>query len=658
MIDVRLPDGSTISVPTNDPKQAAAAARRHLAYRDASKTQGKYGFESMATENASLGLSRLTNAGLYAGTVGAGNAVKRLQGQKPSYGMAEAFDASRRVTGDQAAAYSKEKPVRSVFASVLGGAMMPGAKQVGGFIAGGPGAGLFGQAARAAGVGGAVGGAMGAATSDPGKELQGAKSGAMTGAVVGGVAPYAAAGAGATARTVVRGVNKATGGRLLNPTREAATRLAEAMRSDGLDENTVRAGLAEWMRTGSPTPALLDLVPQGGKTRSLLRGAAGKGGPAQRVVQKYQDRVTADLQGNAINRTRALTPGEQRPAAVVKEQLTTARQALADQEYAAPYAQQINPSPVQPALAGDAGDKGIAAALREADALSMRPEVAARLPQLRAMAEGGAQGGDLDLGSLDRIKIAMNQIGQDAIDKGQTGYGAGFLQRAGSIDDYLAGQSGDYAQARTNYAARSSGIDALDVGADGFKPQTTGFDMEAALRPLQNAPDATAMAGVGYRDAAVRGIGAPTEGATGVLNRISSSTNQGDVQSRLYGQGEAQDYQTAIGNMVDQVNSARFLNPGTGSQTAGRLFDETLVEMPSVPRGPISAIMMAVEKLRAGATLTDQEREMLLTLGTSRANMGSLDDVGAALTRRLQQGRLAATGAPIASGMMSRQSPE
>lgn len=686
MIDVRLPDGSIVSVPTKDPKQAAAAARRHLAYRDASKLRGPYGMQDVAGESVSLGLARPFNAGVYAGTVGLGNAVKKLKGETPNYTMTEAFDAARRVENDKAAEYAKRAPIRNTIGTLIGGFAMPGARQLGALAAGRPGAGLFGQAARASGIGAAMGSVTGMATSDPGKEVDGAKAGALTGGLVGGVAPYVASSVGATGRTVARMANKATGGRLLNPVRQAATRLAETMRADGLDESAVRAGLAEWMRTGSPTPALLDLLPQGGRSRALLRGASSKGGGAQRVVQRYQDQVTADLQGNAIGRTRALTPGEQRPAEQVRTALTDQRETMAAREYAAPYATPIDPSPVQPALQGDAGRRAIAAAYREGDAMSLRPEVADRLPQLRALraATEPAAAPDLgpdvspdalewaqgllaghqpprpaDLGTLDRIKIGLNQMGRDAADKGRMGEASGLAQRARMIDDYLAQMSPDYATARTNYASRSSAIDALDVGAEGYRPQTTGQDLRSALDPLvERSADAGTMAGVGYRDAAVRGIGAPTEGATGVLNRLSSSTNQGEVLSELFGPEQARDYQAAIGNTIDQVNGARFLNSGSGSQTAGRLFDETLVEAPRLPKGPMSAIMMAIEKLQAGATLTEQEREALLTLGTSRANTAALDDVGAALSRRLQQGRLAAAGAPISVGLLSRQSVE
>jgi hypothetical protein len=556
-----------------------------LAYRDASKTRSPYGMSDAAGEGATLGLARPINAGIYAGTVGVENAVKKMMGKTPEYSMGEAFDASRRVENDRAAEFAKRAPIRNTVGSLIGGFAMPGANRIGAFAAGRPGAGLFGQAARSALLGAAMGGVTGANTADPRQELNGAGSGAATGALVGAAAPYIAKSVGATGRTVVRMANKAIGGRVLSPVREATTRLAETMRADGLDVNAVRAGLAEWMRTGSPTPALLDLLPQGGRSRALLRGASSKGGGAQRVVQRYQDQVTADLQGNAIRRTRALTPGEQRPAEQVRGALTDQRETMAAREYAAPYAMPVDPAPIQPALAGDAGRRAIGSAYREADAMSLRPEVADRIPQLRALRAaseptpppdlgpevspdalewaqgllaGDAQPRPADLGTLDRIKIGLNQMGRDAADKGRMGEASGLTQRAQMIDDYLAQQSPEYAGARTNYAARSSAIDALDVGAEGYRPQTTGADLRTSLEPLAaRSPDAAAMAGVGYRDAAVRGIGAPTEGATGVLNRLSSSTNQGDVLSELFGPQQAQDYQAAIGNTIDQVNGAQ-----------------------------------------------------------------------------------------------------
>lgn len=117
-------------------------------------------------------------------------------------------------------------------------------------------------------------------------------------------------------------------------------------------------------------------------------------------------------------------------------------------------------------------------------------------------------------------------------------------------------------------------------------------------------------------------IGRPTEGATGALNRISTATNPGRNLAATYGDESAGSYRQAIGQMVDQVNNARFINPNTGSQSAGRLHDAELVDLPAFSKASI--LKAVVDKLRNGATLTEAEREVLVRLATSKVSGGEL----------------------------------
>jgi hypothetical protein len=111
-------------------------------------------------------------------------------------------------------------------------------------------------------------------------------------------------------------------------------------------------------------------------------------------------------------------------------------------------------------------------------------------------------------------------------------------------------------------------------------------------------------------------IGRPSEGSTGVLNRISTATSPGRNLAATFGDDAAGSYQRSIGQMVDQLNNARYINPNTGSQTAGRLADESLMDLPTFSKAGI--IQAIVRKLRAGVTLTDAERGVLVRLATSR----------------------------------------
>lgn len=137
---------------------------------------------------------------------------------------------------------------------------------------------------------------------------------------------------------------------------------------------------------------------------------------------------------------------------------------------------------------------------------------------------------------------------------------------------------------------------------------------------------AVTMTGVGHRlptaqtGAAGEMIGMierPPEGATGVLNRIGSATRATNNLAETYGEQPAADYQSSIRNMVDQVNNARFINPNTGAQTAGRLADETLVD--SIPTSKASAVRWILDKFRSGHTMTDEERAILVQIATGKA---------------------------------------
>jgi plasmid stabilization system protein ParE len=111
-------------------------------------------------------------------------------------------------------------------------------------------------------------------------------------------------------------------------------------------------------------------------------------------------------------------------------------------------------------------------------------------------------------------------------------------------------------------------------------------------------------------------IGRPREGATGLLNRLSTATNTGRNLEELFGPEEAARYRDAIEREVQRVNNARFVNPNDGSQSAPRLMDDALVDLP--PMSKLGILRAIVDKIRRGASLTDAEREALMQLGTTR----------------------------------------
>jgi hypothetical protein len=330
----------------------------------------------------------------------------------------------------------------------------------------------------------------------------------------------------------------------------------------------------------------------------------------------------------------------------------------------------VDAGPVLPALEGDAGRVGINGAYKDADALRLSDQMD-ELGKLRAAAGpeeapvariGGdvlpaspklsaalkdALGWDdgqvpVSIGTLDRIKIALNDAGQAAARAGENSRAAGYFQRAGEIDDHLASNNGDYAAARDNYARASAGIDALDHGATGVN--ATPDEFAATLEDLrakgaQGLDDGLAeasrravqdMAGVGYRGAITDRIGSPPEGATGVLNRLATSTNQGRNLSEVFDPETAQAYRDGLQDLIDQMNNARFISPNGGSQTAGRLADLGLVEPAdiTVPHlTPTRVLLGAVNKIRNGAALTDSEKKLIAQMGTTPASLDELPHV-------------------------------
>lgn len=166
---------------------------------------------------------------------------------------------------------------------------------------------------------------------------------------------------------------------------------------------------------------------------------------------------------------------------------------------------------------------------------------------------------------------------------------------------------------RQAIAGAEGELGALRVGGGGLRTPSSQFSQEFGA-----LPDNADIARVGYRQSLTDAIEAPTAEATGVLNRISSSTRQGNNLTTAFGEQPARDYQQAVGNIVDQVSNARFINPNTGSQSGGRLFDNGLVDGGTLPYPSAYGLATAaLRKLVSGATLSDAEREAIMRMATS-----------------------------------------
>ena len=641
----------TAPAPAPTPAQLAAHDAQSMAKR-------VYGPTQAIANGATLGASDWLNAGLDAGITGLQNLATRAQGGTPKYGMADRFNADRQAFVDQAAAH----PVTNTAGGLLGGAFIPGLgkglEAANGLVQGikNPITRSLAAAGMGAATGAPIGAVNGALTAAPGQEGQGAVNGATAGAVMGGAAPALSYGAGqavkgaaVVAKTLARAANKAAGGQLLDPMRVAAQRLAEAMKADKVDPDTARTIMNQWLTSGVK-PALLDVVPQGGNTQALLRGSTMTG-DGRMIAKNYAAKVAADTQDQALALTRRLTPDNTQTAAQHEAELTATRATQAKKMYEAPYAQQVAADPVLPVLTGPSGGSAASTAYLDAEANKLNPAIADRIPELAKLKGALAPEATVDplaqssvsdlptelrsmfassdqpdgpmtvsLGTLDRLKIALNHMGESEMNgpKPNPSRAQGYFDLAGHIDNHLATSSPEYSAARDAYAANSRPIDAVQLGSKAMQPGVNPIDYADQLAGLGDG--ALPSAQVGLRSDLEQRIGAPAEGSTGVLNRIATGTNPTQILGSTFGSEAAQGYQAGIGNVVDKLNNARFIDQSTGSQTAGRLAD--LVQASAVHAPPTTlhgAVFAAINKIRQGATLTDAEKAAIAHFGTSDA---------------------------------------
>lgn len=399
-------------------------------------------------------------------------------------------------------------------------------------------------------------------------------------------------------RTATRLANRASGGQLLDPQMEATKRLGEALKADGLAPQDIRIALEEWRRSGASSPALLDLA--GENTRALLRSAASKPGAARNAAVEYANQVTGDLQGNAIARTRALTP-DRRPVSAVADEIAGQREVAAQRMYPA-FASERVPVTDELFSAADGGSKWLKEAADLAG-LERKGDVADEIAGLIR----GDRPDTISAGALDYIRRAMRDAGGEAVRAGRGAMGRALGDRARDMEAALVDVPG-FDPARSTYRGFSQQLDALDEGAKVLNQVPDDFAATFAKLPVEQG-------GIGARQAIEEAIGKPTEGATGTLNRLATSTNAGRNLETLYGADNAAHYRDAIGREIDRLSNARFVSPNTGSQTALREADDALVNLPPMTKAGVAKALF--DKLRRGVSLTDAERKALMDLGTT-----------------------------------------
>lgn len=593
-------------------------------------------------------------SGVLSGARQAGGAL--VHGRDVGQAFKGGYAAGKDVKQQDIDALAAQHPIAYNAGSILAG--------LGRSVPGGPAAAQAGSklvetaknGLKAAGVGGGLGALIGAADSEGAEgRLKGAATGGALGAALGGGLSVAGeAIVNPALKTTARIANKATGGKLINPNRLAAQRLTEALRKDGLNAQQVQTAMNEWLKNGN-TPQLMNLA--GENTRRLIRAAAGKGGEAGAVAAGNVETLAADLQGNAISRTRALTP-EKRTAQIVSDAIKAKRTGLADVQYKAPYSEPVQ---VDEGVISALSDEPGKAALRRARTAAVARRNAQQVAEIDQMLAALETGGDLPQvsgGTLDRIKIAMGGRGAKMNQSPDTrDIASGLFDRANEIDAALEAVPG-LQPARQTYRGMTAQDQALELGGSNAFNNPDEYiqalrDKIAMATPVDNpfpvsGDDIRGAAGVGLARDIERQIGAPTEGATGFLNKLSTGTNQRRVLEETF-PGQAEQYREAINQLVSQLNDARFISPNHGSQTALRLEDTGLID--AIPTSKTALLAKLVDAIKSGASITDAEREAIVRLGiASPADLmglqigpGLLDRVSPAL-RQLGASSSAQTG--------------
>lgn len=674
MIGVKLSNGKTVNIDTDDPQAAVAAGRKIDAEEAASQDAKRYVGSTPAPvahagRSVSLGLSSHLNAATGALNTG----ISRMMGRDPGYGMGDAYNAIVREENAAEGRYADSQPDKGVFSSLAWGALMPGNKAIFDLVKKG-GAGLLGMAARSAPVAGALGAVGGGLAADPGETLAGAARGAKIGAAVGAAAPYVGAGVGAAAervaapvaRTVVRAANRATGGQMLNPRQEAGKRLAESLRLDGLNADQIRAGINAWLRDGNEAPALLDVA--GRNTTRLLRAAGSKNETeAQNAAIGYRDSTRSNMIPRARRATQALTPGETRSPTQYGEHLREQQRSQATADYGPVRNIIVAPSDrLHLALSGEPGRAALAQARRGAaynqDAAAVR-----ELDELSAALESGDRIPPIGAGVLDHIQRAFGEIGEglsSPMQPSSSRYaGRGAFMRGEQVDSELAGVP-ELGPARANFRGYQAQRDAVELGENALGESRLGVDYADELENLSQrnpemADEVRRAAGVGVRGDYMRRLGASRENRAGLLDDLSQPSDAALVQDTTFGPEAGGRYRRVLGRETQRFRRANDIANDTNSQTAGRLGDEArdIKAPPSI--NPVNAALFLINKARNASTMTDAERLALIEMGT-----GSVTDVPPALLPLLKAaaarvqasaGATAGVAAPVAAVAGRRQ---
>lgn len=586
------------AVATPSQLAAEAEAQRRLLTDDTMKSGGNAFYQGLLFGYAD------ELAGILAGAGQAGrNAIRTAQGQPIEIQSRDLRDAVTKTYRGESQRFAREQPVANI-----------GLQAAGGLLTGG---GAIGTGIRGAAItGGLYGAAYGAGTSEGGfaERLPGAVTGGVVGGVTGGAvgaaAPYAQRLIGSVGNSFRNAI-----GRGASPEQRAALRLAGTMNSDA-----VQTEIARRQALGINSTAA-DVM--GGTSERLIRTAAGPAGPGAEAAVANLTRQQANLKPDLISTTRALSE-DPRSAMAVREGLDAQRSALATEQYAPAYQ---TPVEVTPDVASALADEPGRAALRRA-----RQAAIARRDTQQAAEIDGLLNGDaspVSAGTLDRVRIALSNRAE-ALGRNATGardIAGGLRGRAGDINAALESVP-ELQPARDTYRNLSGAIEAVDNAPAVFTTDPQDF----AAMVANYTPEQRQAAIVGVRQEIMDTLGGQKAAGTGTLDRVSQSDYGRQNLTALLGPDEAQRYLDIIATRVGDVQRAARISPNTNSQTFGRGIDEETFNTANMvgagldvvqgARGNPLAIARTIDRIRARATMSPEERQAIVELG-----LGPVDNI-------------------------------
>lgn len=539
------------------------------------------------------------------------NAIRRVRGQPIEINSADLSDAVTNEWRQQERQFAQSNPVQNI-----------GGQVVGGLLTGG---GAIGTGVRGAAITGAAYGATSGAGNAEGGVIERLPSAAV-GGVVGGALGGAVQGAGQVAAPYISRIAGITGA-ASSPIRNAAARrnadpeTRAAMRFvDTLDPQAAFAERARLQSLGIQ-PSLADV---GGNTSErLIRTAAGPAGPAADIAVTNAVSRQANLKPEIMAVTRGLSP-EPGTASQYVDALTSRRSNLASAEYAPAYQARVPASEdVITALADEPGR----AALRRARLAAVARQDAQQVQEIDQLLSGSPPG-EISAGTLDRVRIAMQGRGAAMQQRPDTrDIAGGLFGRASQLDDALEAVP-ELAPARANYRNLSGAIDAVDGASQVFS--TAPEDFAVIVRRM--TPEQRNAMIVGVRQEIMDTLGGQRNAGTGSLQTISESPYARKNLEALLGPDEASRYIEGIRARVQQSQRAQRISPNTNSQTFGRSMDEDTFSAANMigagvdaiqgARGNVVAIGRTIDRIRARATMSPEERQAIAQLG-----LGSADEL-------------------------------